>query len=270
MASGTELVYDNSNWGKWWDSATIFTGKNGHAGTNWSASLMGASGGDGGGINGVQYFGKAAVNGMEIWNTALMTDMAQSAAEFQAEMAASAALFQGAIAAADYRQAGDTAVKNIGIVQREAADATTLRYNALQKEVSAQRVAAAGSGIDLSSRTVGKAEQSSRAAANWDVTRINATAKNRADSLNQQAEMAYRNSAFATINAEYQAETAKIMGDYQSELAGISGKFGMIKSGINMVNNIGKGIADIWSGGWVSNADMGNRLSGGSKGLGEI
>ena len=229
----------------------------------------GGSGAGGGGIGGVQYFGKALVGGLDMWNTALQSDFLSSAYQQQAQMAASDALFQGTMQAGDYRRAGDAAVKNIGIVQQQGLDSSTLRYNALNAEIAAQRVSAAGSGIDLSSRTVGKAEQTSRKNAAWDVSRISEKTKIAADNYNAQAEMAYRNSAFAQINGEYAAQQAQIQGDLNSSLAEISGKFGMIRQGINIGVNVGKGIADIFSGGMVSMADSANSMAGG-KPLGEV
>ena len=257
-------LFSGANWTNWTSSLG--------SGSAWGKTLMGAHGGEGaggGGIGGLQYFGKAVVNGIGIWNTALQTDFLSSAYQKQARMAASDALFQGQMQAADYRRAGDAAVKNIGIVQKQGMDSATLRYNALNAEVAAQRVSAAGSGIDLSSRTVGKAEQTSRRNAAWDVSRISERTKIAADNYNDQAEMAYRNSAFAQIAGDYGAKMAKIQGDMNSELAEISGKFGMIRGGLNMANNIGKGIADIWSGGWVSMADSAKSMTGG-KPLGEV
>ena len=254
-------LFTNENAGKWVSSL-------GNGGA-WGKTLMGASGGEGGGMNGVQYFGKAIASGIGIATTAIQTDTLSSAYASQARLAASDALFQGKMQAADYRRAGDAAVKNIGIVQKQGMDSATLRYNALNAEVAAQRVSAAGSGIDLSSRTVGKAEQTSRRNAAWDVSRISERTKIAADNYNDQAEMAYRNSAFAQIAGDYGAKMAKIQGDMNSELAEISGKFGMIRGGLNTITNIGKGIADIWSGGWVSMADNANSMTGG-KPLGEV
>lgn len=238
----------------------------------WGKTLMGAHGGEGpggGGIGGVQYFGKALVGGLDMWNTSIQTDTAVSAYRSQAKLSASDARFQGKLQSEDLARQGESAVKNIGIVQQQGIDSATLRYNALGAEVARQRVAAAGSGIDLSSNAVGKAEQASRRNAAWDVSRISRNAKIAADNYNAQAEMAFRNSAFARINGEYAARQAEIQGELGSSLAEISGKFGMIRQGINIGVNVGKGIADIWSGGWVSMADGANSMAGG-KPLGEV
>ncbi len=269
-------LFSEQNGDNWSDSAFGGTNADGEAfGPNWSAwtkSMMGAHGGagaGGGGLGGVQYFGKAVANVVNIGTMAIQTDALTSAYKAQADMAASAARFQGKLSAEDYARQGQAAVRNIGIVQQKGLDETTLRYNALRNEIAAQRVSAAGSGIDLSSRTVGKAEQSSRKAAAWDVSRIGERTQIAAQNFNEQAETAYRNSAFATINGEYAAQMAKIQGDLNSDLAEISGKFGMIRLGHNAIVNVGKGIADIYSGGWVSTADAANKKTGGRP-LGEV
>lgn len=147
---------------------------------------------------------------------------ALGAREF-ASIQASAYEFAGRQSAADLKRRGDAAVRNIGIVQQKGLDAATLRYNALGHEIAAQRVAAAGSGIDLSSRTVGKAEETSRRNAAWDVSRISRNTQIAAQNYNEQAEMAYRNSAFAQINGEYQAEVANIQGRLQKNIGLFSG-----------------------------------------------
>ena len=269
-------LFSEQNRKNWSDSAFGGTNENGEAfGQNWSAwtkSMMGAHGGageGGGGLGGAQYFGKAAAGGIGMLTTSIQTDAMVSAYKAQADMAASAARFQGKLSSEDYERQGQAAVRNIGIVQQKGLDETTLRYNALRNEIAAQRVSAAGSGIDLSSRTVGKAEQSSRKAAAWDVSRISERTQIAAQNFNEQAETAYRNSAFATINGEYGAKMAKIQGDLNSDLAEISGKFGMIRLGHNALVNVGKGAADIFSGGWVSTADAANKKTGGRP-LGEV
>ena len=140
-----------------------------------------------------------------------------------ADIQASAFRWAGQQQAAELRRQGQAAVKNIGIVQQQGLDAATLRYNALGEEIARQRVAAAGSGIDLSSRTVGKAEQTSRKNAAWDVTRISRNTKIAADNWNEQAEAAFRNSAYAQIQGEYQAKVAEIQGDLQKKMGLFSG-----------------------------------------------
>ena len=250
----------------------LFTAENG---SNWLGSLGNGSGwaqtalGGSGGIAGMSSFGKAIGNGIQLFTMDSQIDSMVSAYQRQARMAASASRFEGELAAGDYRRTGDAAVKNIGIVQQQGLDSATLRYNALNAEVAAQRVSAAGSGIDLSSRTVGKAEQTARKSAAWDVSRISQKTKIAADSYNAQAETAYRNSAFAQINGEYGAQMAQIQGDLNSSLAEISGKFGKIRAGINLGVNTAKGIADIFSGGMVSAADGAYTMAKG-KGIGEV
>ena len=226
---------------------------------SWSGlgkSMLGARGGSGegsGGLNGVQFFAGSAASLANGLTSVFQAGTMASAYESQARLAAGDALFQGQMQAGDYRRAGDAAVKNIGIVQKQGMDSATLRYNALNAEIAAQRVSAAGSGIDLSSRTVGKAEQTSRKNAAWDVSRISEKTKISADNYNAQAEMSFRNSAFAQINGEYGAQMAKIQGDLNSSLAEISGKFGLIRGGINAAYGAVKGGFDIGMGGWVSN-----------------
>ena len=153
-----------------------------------------------------------------------------------ADVQASAYRWAGAQQAAELRRQGDAAVKNIGIVQQQGLDRTTLRYGALRGEIAAQRVAAAASGIDLSSRTVGKVEQTSRRNAAWDVARISRNTKIAADNYNAQAEAAYRNSAYAQITADYQAEVAKIQGNLQRNMGMLSGissfVFGSMQAGV--------------------------------------
>lgn len=256
--SGPRDVAEQSYFGGLFSSTNagggLFTSENGSnwlstldSGSGWAQTLMGGSGG----IAGMSSFGKAIGSGIGMITTALQADAMSSAYQRQARMAASASRFEGELAAGDYRRAGDAAVKNIGIVQQQGLDSTTLRYNALNAEIAAQRVSAAGSGIDLSSRTVGKAEQTARKSAAWDVSRISEKTKTAADNYNTQAEMAYRNSAFAQINGEYGAQMAKIHGDLNSSLAEISGKFGLIRGGLNVAFNTAKGAAAIFSGGVV-------------------
>ena len=153
--------------------------------------------------------------GLGIWNAGTN--------RMYSDMQSSAYRFAGEQSAADLKRQGDAAVKNIGIVQQQGLDAATLRYNALGEEIARQRVAAAGSGIDLSSRTVGKAEQTSRKNAAWDVTRISRNTKIAADNWNEQAEAAFRNSAYAQIQGEYQARVAEIQGDLQKKMGLFSG-----------------------------------------------
>ena len=178
------------------------------AGGGWSLNLQGLSGV----LSGI---GTAMQGGMGI-GTAL-------AAQDFADVQASAYRWAGEQQAAELRRQGQAAVKNIGIVQQQGLDAATLRYNALGEEIARQRVAAAGSGIDLSSRTVGKAEQTSRKNAAWDVTRISRQTKIAADNWNEQAEAAFRNSAYAQIQGEYQAEVAEIQGRLQKNMGLFSG-----------------------------------------------
>ena len=177
-------------------------------GSGWSMNLQGLSGM----LSGI---GTAMQGGMTI-GSAL-------AAPAFADVQASAYRWAGQQQAAELRRQGQAAVKNIGIVQQQGLDAATLRYNALGEEVARQRVAAAGSGIDLSSRTVGKAEQTSRKNAAWDVSRISRNTKIAADNWNEQAEAAFRNSAYAQIQGEYQAEVAEIQGDLQKKMGLFSG-----------------------------------------------
>lgn len=178
------------------------------AGSGWSLNLQGLSGM----LSGI---GTAMQGGMSI-GSAL-------AAPAFADINASAFRWAGQQQAAELKRQGQAAVKNIGIVQQQGLDAATLRYNALGEEIARQRVAAAGSGIDLSSRTVGKAEQTSRKNAAWDVSRISRNTKISADNWNEQAEAAFRNSAYAQIQGEYQAEVAEIQGRLQKNMGLFSG-----------------------------------------------
>ena len=158
-----------------------------------------------------------------------------------ADVQASAYRWAGQQSAADLKRQGDAAVKNIGIVQRQGLDAATLRYNALGEEIARQRVAAAGSGIDLSSRTVGKAEQTSRKNAAWDVTRISRNTKIAADNYNEQAEAAFRNSAYAQIQGEYQARVAEIQGDLQKTMGMWTGITQMVLGDAQWISALGGG-----------------------------
>ena len=164
--------------------------------------------------------------GIGIWNAGTN--------RMYSDMQASAYRFAGQQQAADLKRQGDAAVKNIGIVQRQGLDAATLRYNALGEEIARQRVAAAGSGIDLSSRTVGKAEQTSRRNAAWDVSRISRQTKIAADNYNDQAEMAYRNSAYAKITGDYQAKVADINGDLQYTIGMANGISQLVSGGLKL------------------------------------
>ena len=177
---------------------------------DWSSLLTGMIGGG----------SMLAKGGIGIFNALTARDMA--------ETQASAYRFAGEQSAADLKRQGDAAVKNIGIVQQQGLDAATLRYNALGDEIARQRVGWSGSGIDLSSRTVGKAEQTSRKNAAWDVSRISRQTKIAADNYNDQAEMAYRNSAYAKIAGDYQAELAEINGRMQKNIGIFGGIMNMI------------------------------------------
>ena len=200
------------------------------AGSGWSFNLQGLSGV----LSGI---GTAMQGGMGI-GSAL-------AAPAFADINASAFRWAGQQQAAELRRQGQTAVKNIGIVQQQGLDAATLRYNALGEEIARQRVATAGSGIDLSSRTVGKAEQTSRKNAAWDVTRISRNTKIAADNWNEQAEAAFRNSAYAQIQGEYQAEVAEIQGRLQKNM----GLFSGITQSVLGIAQAGIGGAQMASGG---------------------
>ena len=200
------------------------------SGGGWSMN-WGALGGLLGGV------GQAMQGGIQV-GTAL------AAGDFAANQA-SAYRWAGQQSAADLQRQGQAAVKNIGIVQQQGLDAATLRYNALGEVISRQRVAAAGSGIDLSSRTVGKAEQTSRKNAAWDVSRISRQTKIAADNWNEQAEAASRNSAYAKINGEYQAKVAEIQGDLSETMGLLSG----ITSWSLGLARIGVGIGGVYSGG---------------------
>lgn len=177
---------------------------------DWSSLLTGV-------IGGAQGF---AQGGIGIFNALTARQMADTQA--------SAYRFAGEQSAADLKRQGDAAVKNIGIVQQQGLDSATLRYNALGEEIARQRVGWSGSGIDLSSRTVGKAEQTSRKNAAWDVARIGRQTKIAADNWNDQAEMAYRNSAYAKIAGDYQAELAEINGRMQKNIGIFGGIMNMI------------------------------------------
>ena len=213
------------------------------SGSGWSLNLQGLSGV----LSGI---GTAMQGGMGI-GSAL-------AAPAFADVQASAYRWAGQQQASELRRQGQAAVKNIGIVQQQGLDAATLRYNALGEEIARQRVAAAGSGIDLSSRTVGKAEQTSRKNAAWDVTRISRNTKIAADNWNEQAEAAFRNSAYAQIQGEYQAEVAEIQGRLQKNMGLFSG---ITQSALGIAQAWGSGIG-IFSGG----SGSGGSGSGGSGG----
>lgn len=240
-----ESVFKGSNW-QW---------NNWYSGDGLVGSAMGMSGGNGGGLNGVNYFGRALVNGINAYTFMSDADTMASAYKTQGRIAGMDARLQGQLQSEDLRTAGDTAVRNIGIIQKQGMDASVIRLGALGREIAMQRVTAAGSGIDVGSRTVRKAAETSRTNASWDVARIGESTKIAADNLNAQAETAYRNSAYATVNADYFAKQAKVNSRLQARSAKINGTAGMLSNIYNMGVNIGKGIADIWSGGWVSNAE---------------
>lgn len=164
--------------------------------------------------------------GMGIWQAGINRQLS--------DIQASAYRFAGEQQAAELKRQGDAAVRNIGIVQQQGLDAATLRYNALGDEIARQRVAAAGSGIDLSSRTVGKAEQTSRKNAAWDVSRISRNTKIAADNYNEQAEAAFRNSAYAKITGDYQAKVTDINGDLQHRIGMINGISQMVTGGLKL------------------------------------
>lgn len=231
---------------------------------SFGGSMMGLSGGSGGGMGGLKYFGKAVGNFADAYNDWANADTQASAYKTQARISAMDAQLQGRLQSEDLRAAGDTAVRNIGVVQKQGMDTSVMRLGALGREISMQRVSAAGSGIDVGSRTVRKAAETSRANASWDVARIGESTKIAADNLNTQAETAYRNSAYATINANYFAKQAQIEGNLNAKMAKINGQASLLTNLHNGVVNIGKGIADMWSGGMVSMADS---AGGGNLGM---
>lgn len=149
---------------------------------------------------------------------------------------ASAYRLQGQLSSASYRDQGNVAVRNMGIVQQEGLDAATLRYEQLGREIAAQRVTTAGSGIDASSKVVSKAESTSRKNAGWDVEHISKQAKIAADNYNQQAAAAYKNSAFAQIQSEYQARVAEIQGDLADKTAFANGIGGIVGGTLRLLS----------------------------------
>jgi len=151
-----------------------------------------------------------------------------------ADVQASAYRWQGRQSAASLRKAGDNAVRNAGLAQKQGMDATTLRYEALGREISNQRVSTAGSGIDLSSKTAAKAAETSRINARSDITRISENTKTVTDNYALQAEEAYKNSAYAQIAGEYQAKVAQIQGDYQQFMGLLQGIPGAILGDIGL------------------------------------
>ena len=222
--------FESSGLGGGGSPAKAAGGAGSASGSGWSLNLQGLSGF----LSGI---GTAMQGGMGI-GSAL-------AAPAFADAQASAFRWAGQQQAAELRRQGQAAVKNIGIVQQQGLDAATLRYNALGEEIARQRVAAAGSGIDLSSRTVGKAEQTSRKNAAWDVTRISRQTKIAADNWNEQAEAAFRNSAYAQIQGEYQAKVSEIQGNLQKKM----GLFSGITQSVLGIAQAGIGGAGMVSGG---------------------
>lgn len=254
LAGGTVGFHEflGNNWNNWTSRVGAAKGSDWYSAIASGLNGTGASGGIAGGdtgLNGVGYFAKAAMNGFDMWH-----------ANYAAKHQASAFKWQGRFSEKEQTRQGEQIAQGVGDIQRQGLDRAVLRYNALAREIGEQRSRGAGTGIDLSSDVVSRAEHSSRRAAAWDVGKI---AEQTRQSANEQSLRAM--SAFAS------AAYSRIQGDYQAKLARNRGTVGMLKSGWNMAVNAGKGIADIWSGGFVSAADsaMGG-VKGGGGGLGMI
>jgi len=115
--------------------------------------------------------------------------------------ASGAKAFSARMGARGYDEQARMHARNVGAVQLETNDRIALRYDALMREISRQRVTAAGSGIDLSSRVVSRAETSSRAGARWDVDRISRTGQAQAYAENRNALAARKSSIWARAEA---------------------------------------------------------------------
>ena len=201
---------------------------------------FGGFGQEQGGINGIGYFAKATMNGFDIWR-----------AQYEGKHQISAIKWASGQQAKALESRAEDISQNHGLIQSDAMRSAALRYDAISREIASQRVSSAGSGLDLSSSTLAKAEESSRKFADSDVVAIAERAKVEGDNITRAAKEAMLESAYAQINGRYQARIAK--NAYRASQIG---------SLLNMGVNIGKGIADIYSGGMVSMADNAASMTG--------
>jgi len=141
--------------------------------------------------------------------------------------ASSAKSFTSKMSARGYEEQAKMHARNVGAIQLETNDRIALRYDALKREISQQRVTAAGSGIDLSSRVVSRAETSSRLGARWDVDRIAKTGQARAYAENRNALAARKSSLWARA----EARIAENNGNY-GLANGIIGSIGRLSGGV--------------------------------------
>ena len=131
---------------------------------------------------------------------------------YAARSKASALRWQGRQQQKALREQGKLLAWNAGEAQREGLEAAALRYDALGREIAAQRVRAAGSGIDMSSDVAARAERSSRKAAAQDVDKMARSAYYRALNYNRGAQNAFFNADQARIQGDLQAKIAKANG----------------------------------------------------------
>lgn len=127
---------------------------------------------------------------------------------------------------------------NAGEIQRQGWDRAALRYDELRREISRQRVTAAGSGIDLSSRTVSRAETSSRVGARWDVDQYSRTAQAKSFAEVRNAMNARINSAYARAEAKF-AKAAGNAGTINGVIGALGRAAGGIAGSIGMSYNPG-------------------------------
>ena len=159
---------------------------------------------------------------------------------YAARSKASALRWQGRQQQKALREQGKLLAWNAGEAQREGREAAALRYDALGREIAAQRVHAAGSGIDMSSDVAARAERSSRKAAAQDVDKMARSAYYRALNYNRGAQ-----------NAFFNADQARIQGDLQAKIAKINGNMSMITGLIKGINQVGMGYLQMFSGGMM-------------------
>lgn len=159
---------------------------------------------------------------------------------YAARSKASALRWQGRQQQKALREQGKLLAWNAGEAQREGREAAALRYDALEREIAAQRVHAAGSGIDMSSDVAARAERSSRKAAAQDVEKMERSAYYRALNYNRGAQ-----------NAFFNADQARIQGDLQAKIAKINGNMSMITGLIKGINQVGMGYLQMFSGGMM-------------------
>ena len=117
-----------------------------------------------------------------------------------------------------HRTAGQYA-RYAGDVQKSGEEAAANRRLALGRDVGRMRAGAAGAGIDLSSRTVTRAENAARLMAERDVGATLRTAAQQANRHMDEARTTRLNADLAVVNADLQSDLSGIQAQYEESAA---------------------------------------------------